>query len=54
MQNLLKKLKINEEFTSPIRNIKFDNVKSNTYSKSGYNFMVDLLHLPTTSTDTDI
>jgi len=48
MDKLIKKLGINEEFTKPIRNIKFDNVKSNTYSKSGYNFMCDLLHLPST------
>ena len=48
MQNLLKKLNINEEFTKEIRGIKFDNVKSNTYPRSGFNFMVDLLHLPKT------
>ena len=48
MQELLNKLKINETFTKPIRNIKFDKVKANTYPKAGYNFMADLLHLPTT------
>ena len=48
MQNLINKLGINEKFTKPIRNIKFDRVKENTYSKGGYNFMADLLHLPTT------
>ena len=48
MQNLINKLGINEKFTKPIRNIKFDKVKDNTYSKGGYNFMADLLHLPTT------
>jgi hypothetical protein len=48
MQELLRKLNINEQFTKPIRNIKFDKVKANTYPKAGYNFMADLLHLPQT------
>jgi hypothetical protein len=48
MQELLNKLKINETYTKPIRNIKFDKVKANTYPKAGYNFMCDLLHLPKT------
>ena len=48
MDKLLKKLKINEEFTREIRGIKFDRVKSTVYPKSGYNFMADLLHLPQT------
>ena len=48
MDKLLQKLNINEKFTKPIRNIKYDKVKENTYSKGGYNFMADLLHLPTT------
>ena len=48
MQNLINKLGINESFTKPIKNIVYDKVKQNTYSKGGYNFMVDLLHLPTT------
>ena len=48
MQNLINKLGINEKFTKTIRNIKFDKVKDNTYSKGGYSFMADLLHLPTT------
>ena len=48
MDNLLRKLNIDETFTKEIRNIKFDKVKANTYPKSGYNMMCDLLHLPTT------
>jgi hypothetical protein len=48
MQELLQKLKINEKFTKPIRGIKFDKVRANTYPKSEYNFMADLLHLPQT------
>ena len=48
MDKLLKKLKINEEFTKEIRGIKFDNVKSNTYPRAGFNFMAVILHLPTT------
>ena len=48
MDKLLKKLNINEVFTKEIRGIKFDHVKQNVYPKSGYNFMCDLLHLPTT------
>ncbi len=48
MQDLINKLGINEKFTKPIRNIKFDKVKENTYSRGGFNFMCDLLHLPTT------
>ena len=48
MQNLISKLGINEKFTKPIKNIKFDKVKDNTYPRGGYNFMCDLLHLPTT------
>ena len=41
MQELLRKLNINETFTKPIRNIKFYKVKANTYPKAGYNFMDD-------------
>ena len=48
MDNLLKKLNINETFTKEIRGIKFDKVKQNVYPKGGYNAMADLLHLPTT------
>ena len=48
MDNLIKKLGINEQFTKEIRGIKFDKVKQNVYPKSGYNMMCDLLHLPTT------
>jgi hypothetical protein len=48
MQELLQKLNINEKFTKPIRGIKFDKVRANAYPKAGYNFMCDLLHLPST------
>ena len=48
MDNLLRKLNIDETFTKEIRGIKFDKVKQNVYPKSGYNAMADLLHLPTT------
>ena len=34
--------------TKPIKKYQFDNVKSNTFPKGGYNFMADLLHLPST------
>jgi len=40
MDNLIKKLGINEQFTKEIRGIKFDKVKANAYP--------DLLHLPST------
>ena len=53
MQELLQKLKINEKFTKPIRGIKFDKVRANTYPKSDYNFMADLLHLPQTKLSVD-
>ncbi len=48
MQELLQKLKINETFTRPIRKPDFDSVKQNTYPRGGYNFMADVLFLPTT------
>ena len=48
MQNLINKLGINEKFTKPIRGIKYDKVRNNTYPRGGFNFMADLLHLPTT------
>ena len=48
MDNLIKKLGINEQFTKEIRGIKFDKVKQNVYPKGGFNAMCDLLHLPTT------
>ena len=48
MDKLLQKLNINETFTREIRGIKFDNVKSSTYPRGGYNAMADLLHLPST------
>ena len=48
MENLIKKLNIDTRFTKPIKKYQFDNVKANTFPKSGYNFMADLLHLPST------
>ncbi len=48
MQELLRKLNINEQFTKPIRGIKFVKVRANTYPHGGYNFIADLLHLPQT------
>ena len=48
MRELLQKFNINEKFTKPIRGIKFDKVRANAYPKAGYNFMADLLHLPST------
>jgi hypothetical protein len=48
MQNLLKKLNIDETYTKPIKNIIFDKVKQNAYSMGQYNMMVDVLFLPKT------
>ena len=48
MQELLKKLKIDETYTKPIKNIKFDKVRENTYPKAEYNMMADVLFLPKT------
>lgn len=48
MDLLKKKLNIDETFTKPIKNIKYDSVKANVYPKANYNFMADLLHLPKT------
>ena len=47
--NILKKLNINEEFTRPIRKEKkFAKVKQNIPHEQFYNYMADLLFLPTT------
>ena len=48
MQNLLKKLNIDETYTKPIKKIVFDKVRENTYPKSEYNMMADVLFLPKT------
>ena len=48
MENLIKKLNIDTRFTKPIKKYQFDSVKANTFPKGGYNFMADLLHLPST------
>lgn len=48
-EDILNKLKISEEYTKPVKKPKtFDTVKANTYPKENYNFMADLLFLPTT------
>ena len=48
MQELLRKLKIDETYTKPVKNIKFDKVRENTYPMGQYNMMADVLFLPTT------
>jgi hypothetical protein len=48
MQELLNKLHINETYTKPIKNIKYDKVVENTYPKAEYNVMADVLFLPKT------
>ncbi len=48
MDKLIKKLGINEKYTKPIKKPIFDKVRENTYPKANYNYMADLLHLPTT------
>ena len=48
MQELLRKLKIDETYTKPIKNIKYDKVIENTYPKAEYNMMADVLFLPKT------
>ena len=48
MKSLLDKLNIDETFTTKLKKPIFDNVKANTYPKEDYNFMSDLLFLPTT------
>ena len=46
MLELLRKLKIDETYTKPIKNIKYDKVVENTYPKAEYNVMADVLFLP--------
>lgn len=49
MNELIKKLNINETYTKPLKKIKkFNKVKDNIPLKQDYNFMADLLFLPTT------
>jgi hypothetical protein len=48
MQEIFKKIKIDETYTKPIKNIKYDKVKENTYPKGEYNMMADVLFLPKT------
>lgn len=48
MNKILNKLNINETYTKKVSLPKFDQVKSNIFPMSGYNFMADLLHLPQT------
>lgn len=50
MNKILDKLEINEYFTKPVKKPKtFDKVKENIPHEADYNFMADLLFLPTTS-----
>lgn len=50
IKKFLNSLDINEEYTTPIKkkSIQFDSVKSNVPPLKHYNYMADLLHLPTT------
>lgn len=49
MQDILKKLNISELYTRPVKKPKkFDTVKANIPLIAGYNYMCDLLFLPTT------
>jgi hypothetical protein len=49
MNDLIKKLNIDETYTKPLKKIKkFNKVKDNIPLKADYNFMADLLMLPTT------
>lgn len=48
MNNLLKKLNINETYTKSLKLPIFDKVKDNTFPKGGYNYMADVLFLPET------
>ena len=48
MKSLKSKLKINDEFTKPIKKqTVFNNIKQNIPLIANYNFMCDLLFLPT-------
>ena len=49
MNNILKTLGISEEFTKSCKKQKvFNKIKSNIPMREDYNFMADLLFLPTT------
>lgn len=48
MQELIKKLQIDETYTRPLPKPKLPKVKDSTYPKGGYNYMADLLMLPET------
>lgn len=49
MNELIKKLNIDETYTKPLKKVKkFNKVKDNIPLKQDYNFMADLLMLPTT------
>lgn len=48
MKNLMKKLSIDETFTTKPKKDKFDKVKENTFPMKGYNYMSDLMELPMT------
>lgn len=48
MKAILKGLNIDETYTKPLKKPTYDKVKSNTFPMEDYNFMADLLFLPTT------
>ncbi len=54
MDNLLRKLNINETFTKEIRGIKFDKVKQNTYPKVDIIWCVIYYIYQALNTDIDI
>jgi hypothetical protein len=47
-QKLMTKLNLDETFTKKALKYKFDKIKENTFPVGGYNYMMDLLELPTT------
>ena len=48
INDLMKKLNIDEEFTKAPKKYKFDTIKQNTFPKQDYNFMMDTMVLPKT------
>ena len=48
MNKILSNLNINETYTKPLKKPVYDKVKSNVFPMEDYNFMADLLFLPTT------
>jgi hypothetical protein len=48
MKAILKSLNIDETYTKPLKKPIFDKVKQNTFPMDGYNYMADVLFLPTT------